>query len=285
MTTVTWMSRGGDPSRHGTSHGLWLSRRPHCENSAPLRPYRLVHAPAAAAGTVLGSVAAGQPHFPPMFPFDRSPAVQRPDAVIRDAIRAPMMPRHVRGMRYLYGPFEHHSPKTTLTLSTTERVRRRRQETKLQKTPLTYRVPSCAEKRTKWEAAIRSSSLADQLWAVHQAREAAEELGISVPTFSHSLSRFQPSQVCFALGAVHQAASIPLSPPLFVLGPVVTKVVAVLERATVNCGGGRGDRRCFRDTAAERYKAALQRSTPDVQTNLFRATKHKACVCCRIEPD
>ncbi|KAH7985582.1 hypothetical protein HPB51_026795 [Rhipicephalus microplus] len=35
----------------------------------------------------------------------------------------------------------------------------------------------------RWEATIRSSSLADQLWAVHQAREAAEELGISVSTF------------------------------------------------------------------------------------------------------
>ncbi|KAH8009493.1 hypothetical protein HPB51_018013 [Rhipicephalus microplus] len=34
----------------------------------------------------------------------------------------------------------------------------------------------------RWEAAIRSSSLADQLWDVHQAHEAAEELGISVPT-------------------------------------------------------------------------------------------------------
>ncbi|KAH8028719.1 hypothetical protein HPB51_018201 [Rhipicephalus microplus] len=32
--------------------------------------------------------------------------------------------------------------------------------------------------RGRWDAAIRSSSLANQLWAVHQAREAAEELGI-----------------------------------------------------------------------------------------------------------
>uniref|UniRef100_L7M3S1 Tick transposon n=1 Tax=Rhipicephalus pulchellus TaxID=72859 RepID=L7M3S1_RHIPC len=35
----------------------------------------------------------------------------------------------------------------------------------------------------RWEAAIRSSSLADQLWAVHQAREAAEGLSLSVPTW------------------------------------------------------------------------------------------------------
>ncbi|KAL3241490.1 hypothetical protein MRX96_002600 [Rhipicephalus microplus] len=109
---------------------------PTAKTALPLRPYRLVHAPAAAAGTVLGSVAAGHPRFPPMFPFDRSPAVQRPDAVIRDAIRAPMTLRHVRGMRYLYGPFEHHSPETTLTLSTPERVRRRRQEATSQGMPL-----------------------------------------------------------------------------------------------------------------------------------------------------
>ncbi|KAH8037106.1 hypothetical protein HPB51_008530 [Rhipicephalus microplus] len=45
-------------------------------------------------------------------------------------------------------------------------------------------VPFLGEHITsaRLEAAIRSSSLADQLWAVHQAREAAEELGISVPT-------------------------------------------------------------------------------------------------------
>ncbi|KAH6931540.1 hypothetical protein HPB50_025167 [Hyalomma asiaticum] len=109
MTAVTWMSRGSDPSWDGTSRGLRESRRTRCENSAPLRPPACPRTNGA-GGTVLGSVAAGHPSpTPPMFLFDRSPAVQRPDAVIRDAIRAPVTRRHVRGMRYLYGPFEHHS--------------------------------------------------------------------------------------------------------------------------------------------------------------------------------
>uniref|UniRef100_L7LX14 Putative tick transposon n=1 Tax=Rhipicephalus pulchellus TaxID=72859 RepID=L7LX14_RHIPC len=35
----------------------------------------------------------------------------------------------------------------------------------------------------RWEAALRSSKLADQLWAVQQAREAAERQGLDVPTW------------------------------------------------------------------------------------------------------
>ena len=67
--------------------------------------------------------------------------------------------------------------------------------------------PACGEKSTlahmlwgcvqsspdssmaRWEAAIRSPLLADQLWAVQQAREAADRLGLTVPTWESPTAR------------------------------------------------------------------------------------------------
>ncbi|XP_075734566.1 uncharacterized protein LOC119182143 [Rhipicephalus microplus] len=41
----------------------------------------------------------------------------------------------------------------------------------------------------RWEAALRSSLLADQLWAVQQARGAADRLGLTVPTWESPAAR------------------------------------------------------------------------------------------------
>lgn len=42
---------------------------------------------------------------------------------------------------------------------------------------------SYLEDKNKWDGALRSSELQDQLWAVQKAREAAESLGLPVPTW------------------------------------------------------------------------------------------------------
>lgn len=42
---------------------------------------------------------------------------------------------------------------------------------------------SYLEGKVKWDSALRSSELNDQLWAVQKARVAAESLGLPVPTW------------------------------------------------------------------------------------------------------